>query len=275
MPTHAYGYIPSKPDPRDFLYSAFAAPVALPAAVDLRGQCSPVRDQGQLGACTGFAIAVGMREFLQNATPTPTPPSNGCSPLSWVQALFAAPKLRLALVPLSPLFLYYQERVLEGSVNEDAGAEPRDGFKVLNQMGCATEATWPYVIGQFTVAPSQAAVDSAAAFKISAYRRLSGLTDMKTCLTNGAGFVIGFNVYESFETIGADGKMPMPAASEQILGGHAVFAAGYVDNAAWAGGGYLIVKNSWGDAWGDNGYFYMPYDFVTPDRVLEAWTATV
>jgi C1A family cysteine protease len=277
MPTHSFGYKPSKPDTRDFLYKAIApkAAVALPPSVDLRDKCSPVRDQGQLGSCTGFAIAVGMREFLEGATPTPTPPpSPGCS-LAKLLPKFATQGLKLALTPLSPLFLYYEERALEGTIGEDAGAEPRDGFKVLNQTGCATEVTWPYIISRFADAPSAAAVQSAADFKIATYHRLADLTEMKTCLAGGSGFVIGFYVYSSFEAIGSDGKMPMPKPGEQLLGGHAVFVAGYFDDASWPGGGYLVVKNSWGAGWGAQGYFYMPYAFVTPDQVPDAWTATL
>jgi C1A family cysteine protease len=276
MATHSFGYKPSKPDSRDFLYKAIAPKaVALPPSVDLRSQCSPVRDQGQLGSCTGFAIAVGMREFLEGATPTPpTPPSPGCS-LAKLLPKFITQRFKLALTPLSPLFLYYEERVLEGTVSVDAGAEPRDGFKVLNQIGCAKEVDWPYDISRFTVAPPDAVVKSAGDYKVSAYHRLTDLTDAKTCLVGGAGFVLGFYVYSSFESIGADGKMPMPASGEPVIGGHAVFAAGYYDDASWAGGGYLIVKNSWGIDWGDHGYFYMPYAYVTPNRVLELWTATV
>jgi C1A family cysteine protease len=276
MATHSFGYKPSKPDARDFLYKAIAPKaVALPPSVDLRSQCSPVRDQGQLGSCTGFAIAVGMREFLEGATPTPPPaPSPGCSPAKLLAWLFP-PKLKLALTPLSPLFLYYEERVLEGTVNQDAGAEPRDGFKVLNQTGCAREVDWPYNISRFADAPPSTVVQSAGDFKVSAYHRLTDLTDAKTCLASGAGFVLGFYVYSSFENIGANGKMPMPASGEQVIGGHAVFAAGYADDTSWAGGGYLTIKNSWGSDWGDHGYFYMPYAYVTPDLVPDLWTATV
>jgi C1A family cysteine protease len=276
MPTHSFGYKPSKPDARDLLYRTIApTAVALPPSVDLRSQCSPVRDQGQLGSCTGFAIAVGMREFLENATPTPpTPPSPGCS-LASLLPKFITRRFKLALTPLSPLFLYYEERVLEGTVGVDAGAEPRDGFKVLNQMGCAKEVDWPYDISRFTVAPPDAAVKSAGDYKVAAYHRLTDLTDAKTCLAGGAGFVLGFYVYSSFESIGANGKMPMPASGEQVIGGHAVFAAGYFDDPSWAGGGYLVVKNSWGIDWGDHGYFYMPYAYVTADRVPDLWTATV
>ena len=67
----------------------------------------------------------------------------------------------------------------------------------------------------------------------------------------------------------------MPAPGEGTLGGHAVFCAGYQTNSAFPGGGALIVKNSWGEGWGDAGYFYMPFDYVRPAWVSDAWTAVV
>jgi C1A family cysteine protease len=69
--------------------------------------------------------------------------------------------------------------------------------------------------------------------------------------------------------------MPMPAAGENVLGGHAVFCAGYQSDATVPGGGSFIIKNSWGTGWGDAGYFYMPFAFVTPQNVTDAWTAVV
>ncbi len=91
MPAHSFGYKPSKPDARDLLYRAIAPRVAaLPPSVDLRSQCSPVRDQGQLGSCTGFAIAVGMREFLSWT-------------LSQVQPLAEALEISSALKPLEEM----------------------------------------------------------------------------------------------------------------------------------------------------------------------------
>ncbi len=248
---HSYGYVPDQHDPKDLIYQSVRPSMApLPANVDLRQLCSPVRDQGNLGSCTGFAIAVGYREFLLK-------------------------KLGVPFVQLSPLFLYYEERVLEHDVAQDAGAMPRDGFKVLAKIGCAPESDDPYDVAKFTKPPSAKAVKDAAQYKIAAYHRLLTLNDMRTCLAGGGCFVIGFKVYDSCESdaVAKTGKVPMPVlATEQLLGGHAVFCAGYRTDSAIAGGGAFIVKNSWGTGWGDGGYFYMPYAFATTHLITDAWT---
>lgn len=246
-----YGYVNDIPDARDFTFQSVRPPLApLPPSVDLRHLCSPVRDQGQLGSCTGFAIAVGMREFLEKKT-------SG------------------KFVKMSPLFIYYEERKMENTVTQDAGAQPRDGMKILAKMGCAPETDDPYNIAKFKNPPSAKAVTDAAGFKVAAYHRVATLTDMQHCLAGGNGVVLGFKVYESFESaaVAKTGKMPMPRANEVVKGGHAVFAAGYKMDSKWPGGGYLIIKNSWSAAWGDKGYFYMPFEYVQPQWVMDGWTA--
>ena len=141
MATHSYGYIPDVQDTNDFSFAAVRPSAApLPPMVDLRHLTSPVRDQGALGSCTGFAIAVGMREFLLN-------------------------KLGAPFVQLSALFLYYEERLREGTVGQDAGAQPRDGFKVLQKLGCAREKDWVYDIKKFTRPPSKTALKNATAIQ--------------------------------------------------------------------------------------------------------------
>jgi len=250
MATHFYGLIPDVPDPRDFQFATLRPPAKLPPLVDLRHLCSPVRDQGQLGSCTGFAIAVGLREFMEN-------------------------KMNGSLVKLAPLFVYYEERSLENTVKQDAGAQIRDGMKVLTGMGCAPETDDPYNIKVFTKAPSAKAIRDATKFKATSYHRVRSLADMQACLADGNGFVLGIKVYESFESapVARTGKVPMPQPHEKLLGGHAVFAAGYKMDAKAPGGGYFTVKNSWGKGWGDSGYFYLPFEFANTGLISDAWTA--
>ena len=93
---------------------------------------------------------------------------------------------------------------------------------------------------------------------------------MKGCLASGFPFVFGFTVYESFESqeVAKTGMVPMPAAGESVLGGHAVLAVGYDD-----GHQRFIVRNSWGTGWGMQGYFTMPYAYLTErDLSSDFWT---
>ena len=82
---------------------------------------------------------------------------------------------------------------------------------------------------------------------------------MKACLASGWPFVIGFSVYESFESsaVARTGLMPMPAHGEALLDGHAVLVVGYEDARQ-----VFITRNSWSAQWADHGYFYMPYAYL-------------
>lgn len=218
----------------------------LPASVDLRstGKVSPVYDQGQLGSCTAFAMGKGLRETLTNMSGS-------------------------AAKPVSALYLYYKERQLRGSVNDDSGAMMSDGVNVLKTNGDCLDGTMPYDIAKFKVKPSAAAEKEAANLKIDSYTLLNGLDGLKAELAAGHPAVFGFTVYQSFMKIDSTGKMPMPAANESVLGGHAVFIVGYDDAKQ-----VLIIRNSWSTTWGDKGYFYMPYAYVTADKVDEIYAGS-
>jgi len=241
-----YGWVPDLPDQRDHLY---AAPVeqlgALPRSTDLRSQCPPVYDQGQLGSCTANAIA-GAIEFDRM-------------------------KQKLSDFQPSRLFIYYNERVIEGTVGSDSGAQIRDGIKSVNKQGVCPETDWPYDITKFTQKPPAKSYSDALLDKAVAYQRLvQNLNQFKGCLASGYPFVLGFTVYESFESpeVAQSGHAPMPAPGEQQLGGHAVMAVGYDD-----GPQTLLVRNSWGNGWGMAGYFTLPYAYVTqPSLASDFWT---
>jgi len=240
-----YGWSPDRPDHRDKLYSTIAAPPRkLPAHVDLRAGCSPVENQGQLGSCTANALA-GNLEFLEK-------------------------KAGHAVTDLSRLFIYYNERAMEGTINEDSGAMIRDGVKSLVKLGVCGEKLWPYNIARFNAKPSAPCFKDAANHQVTSYHRILTLQQMKQCLAEGYPFVFGFTVYEAFESaaVARTGKLNLPGPREKNLGGHAVCCVGYNDAAK-----RVLVRNSWGADWGLNGYFTMPYDYISNNNLADDfWT---
>jgi len=229
-----YGWIPDIPDHRDYRYGVLRKlPASLPSSVDLRPTCPAVADQGNLGSCTANALA-GAMEFLMLKDQKP-------------------------YADLSRLFIYYDERVIEGTVDQDSGAMIRDGIKTLADQGVCAEALWPYDTSQFTEKPTDACYQETLNYKITLYARLNVIDEMRACLADGFPFVFGFTVYESFESqdVASTGVVPMPGTNEQAIGGHAVVGVGYDDSQQ-----RFIVRNSWGDAWGMKGYFTIPYDYL-------------
>ena len=183
-------------------------------------------------------------------------------------------RIKQKLAPLFPsrLFVYYNERLMEGTVSSDSGAQIRDGIKVLASQGVCSEQEWPYDTDKFTVKPSDACYKDASANTIKQYLRLDNtdIKQLKTCLAQGYTFVFGFTVYESFEgeDVASSGIVPMPDGSEQCMGGHAVYCVGYDDSK-----GAFKVRNSWGPNWGDGGNFWLPYEYMTnADLANDFWT---
>jgi C1A family cysteine protease len=243
--TH-YGWKPDFPDQRDFKFAAPEPILAnLPTSVDLRGNCPPVYDQGQLGSCTANAIAGAFQfESMKQNDPAFTP---------------------------SRLFIYYNERVIESSVNSDSGASLRDGMNSVSQQGVCDEVEWPYVISEFTQKPFQKCYQDALQNTISSYYSINqDIDQMRGCLANGYPFIYGFTAYESLESqqVAQTGVLNLPGDDESVVGGHAVVAVGYDDSQS-----RFIVRNSWGSDWGLNGYFTIPYDYLlNPDLSSDFWT---
>jgi len=231
--SQGYGWIPDRPDHRDYLYSAIEPKLKLPSKVDLRNEDSPIENQGRLGSCTANALA-GHLQFLEEIS-------------------------RQRYKDLSRLFIYYNERAIEGTIGVDSGAMIRDGIKVLAKFGVCPESSWPYDIAQFTRKPSAACYKEGLKRRISSYHRLQTVDELLNCLAEGFPFVFGFTVYESFESlkVAQTGIVPIPKKTERALGGHAVMAVGYDQKQK-----RFIVRNSWGVQWGQEGYFTMPYAYL-------------
>lgn len=237
-----------KEDPRDRKYS-IQVPTTYPSEVDLRKWCPAVYDQGTIGACTAHALAADC-EFNM---------------IKQGEKSFMPARLGI----------YYLERQLEGTINEDSGAQLRDGIKVVAQYGIWPEDLLPYTESNFLVPPTQAMLTEGSKHQALVYERMDGTLDqIKHRITSGYPFVFGFMVYKDFESsrMAQTGLMQMPKPGEQCFGGHAVLACGFSDS---ENGGSVLVRNSWSDKWGQHGYFWMPYEFITnPELAMDMWAIT-
>ena len=234
-----YDYRPDLPDKRDHYFKPAAA--ALPDNVDMRAAMSRVEDQGNLGSCTANAW-VGAIEHIDKV--------NDGHYRNW-----------------SRLFLYYNERALHGNQRRDSGAEIRDGAKALAKQGICLEKQWKYDVKKFASKPPDTCYAEGLKHQALEYSRVDQNEQaMLSALAQGNPIVLGFTVYESFESaaVAKTGMVPVPARSERVLGGHAVLAVGYDRPKR-----LFTIRNSWGSKWGDRGYCYFPFDYLLDGDLAE------
>lgn len=267
------GWVPDRPDFRDLTADHHTIaellkktklaklPKALPATVDLRAWCSPIEDQGSLGSCTANA-GVGLMEYFE----------------------------RRALgkhIDASRLFLYKATRNLMRWTG-DTGAFLRSTMGAMVLFGVPPEEYWPYRIADFDREPTSFCYAFAQNYQAINYYRLDPpgttaatlLARIQANLAAGLPSMFGFTVYNSISQASQTGKIPMPTKGEKVAGGHAIVAVGYDDQMkiknSNPGGtqttGAFLIRNSWGTGWGDAGYGWLPYDYVTKGLAEDWWS---
>ena len=206
----------------------------LPKKIDLRPFMTAVENQGDSNSCTANAMA-GAYEYLDN-------------------------RLNSNAVDVSRLFIYYNARLLDGDVDKDQGTYLSSCITVLKKYGACSEETWPFQLGRIREQPHDRAYDEATRFQLEDAERVDvDLDAMRSCLASGYPFAFGLVLFESFQMAGEAGIVPMPdPENERMDGGHAMLCVGYSDRDR-----VFIVRNSWGSNWGDQGYCYIPYDYMT------------
>ena len=280
--TYGLGWIPDYPDFRDYTEETEevreilrttgltfrnamrkSRPAkALPVSADLRDWCSPVEDQGRLGSCTAQAGA-GIIEYYER-------------------------KSFRRHIDASRLFLYKVTRNLM-KMKGDTGAYLRSTIGAMVLFGVPPEEYWPYTDGpdDFDKEPPAFCYSFAQNYKTLKYYRHDPpsatpediLNRVKTYLAAGHPAMFGFTVYSSIEQASGTGRIPFPAPREKIVGGHAVAAVGYDDKMKIQNrygeeetAGAMLIRNSWGQDWGEGGYGWLPYDYIRKGLAEDFWS---
>jgi C1A family cysteine protease len=245
-----YGTIRDARDTRDHVYEPPARRKGrLPRTVDLRPHMPPVYNQRHLNACSAHAIAAALWFEERHCHGNPRSPSP------------------------SRLFIYFNERAIEGILAHNGPVSLRSGYKTVARDGVCSERLWPYDVRKFRRVPPTRCRSAAMEHKAIRYMRIQrNLADMHACLADHRSFAFGFSVHKTFKSrlVRHTGVVPRPSHPDQPLGGHAMLAVGYLDDSR-----HFIARNSWGRAWGDQGYCYIPYDYLLdPDLAWDFWTVS-
>jgi C1A family cysteine protease len=210
-----------------------------PPSIDLRNLFNYVFDQGTLGSCVANASASAMTVVINKSN---------------IQNKDTR----------SRLFIYFNARVIDGDPHADTGTTVEAAILGLENNGACSETDWPYIISSFTTMPPKLSYTNALPYKpISAHAVQQTLQALKHELANGNVIIFGILVYMSFESADTTktGIVAMPNLAAQppdtCLGGHAILLVGYNEDKQ-----VFIFRNSWGEAWGDKGYGYIPYQYV-------------
>lgn len=239
----AYTYaltFPSMIDKTDYTYKQSRESVR--ETVDLREWDGPIENQGIIGSCTGHAITNAFEIQMKRLYPE-------------------------KYHELSTLFVYYHSRLFENNLTYDTGAYIKDGLKAVKRYGICKQDLWPYDTDKFDVQPYPDCYVDASKRVITLYEKLYSLTDILEILNSDKPVVTGMRIYDSFYSINEDNDvLAIPGYDETSIGGHTMVLVGYDITK-----GQFIAKNSFGIDWGNNGYCWIPFDYIRMEA-FENWS---
>ena len=251
-----FGWLPDEPDARDFArghprivpllrLTRAVGTDPLPMIVDLREGCSPVEQQGRIGACSAHAAA-GAVEFMQR-------------------------RAHAKYIDMSRRFVYKVTRQRSG-LSGDSGASLRETIQTLVQVGAPPESLWPYDEARFDEDIPGEVLAHAFPRRVLTYYTLDPpgigleavLNDLRRSLAAGIPAMFGFAVYDSWDMRATE--VPMPTSRSRHIGGHGAVFIGYDDSRD-----LLLWRNSWGTGVGEAGYFWLPYAYLLRGYVQDLW----
>ena len=224
----------------------------LPSSYDITIPSLPIGDQGSQGSCAGWATGYYYKTYQE------------AKQHGW--------DVSKADRRFSPSWLYNQ--ACGGS---DNGTTFPDIFNIMKQKGIVDIQEFPYNSGDFRKTPTAQQVEAGKPYRIANYAAIwtsprgNDMREIKAHIAAGDPVALAVPVYENFYNP-QGGFVDVPPQGKSCLGGHALLAVGY-DDAAGGGRGGIKIVNSWGSGWGQGGFAYLSYDFVS-QYVWEAWMMT-
>ncbi len=235
-----FGWKKDKFDERDYIFKPKV--IKLPDKVSLEGYCPSVRDQGNLGSCTGFGIGGNLTGISK--------------------------RLGMYTEWFSPVWIYNGGRLYGGTLGRDSGAYPRDCLEFLVDNGSLLEHFHPYSDKLDVTDPTKwACAPEAKKYPVISYTRIIG-DETSVCQALAEGHLVSLGCPWFYSWMNTDSKGNLPEDYTSVAGGHETLLYGYdlIDKVFYG-------QNSWGKEWGNNGKFTIPFSAWREFRKWGGWDA--